>query len=69
MTYKSLKVKKINWYVFEWKIVKLIILRTKRKTKTAGKMKIQVIDIDCNFSLKLRNFQCRLGRHQKCEQF
>lgn len=39
------------------------------KEKTAGKMKIQVINIDCNFSLKLRHFQCMLGRHQKCEQF
>lgn len=40
-----------------------------KEKKTAGKMKIQVINIDCNFSLKLINFQCRLGRHQKCEQF
>lgn len=55
MIYKGLKMeKKINWYVNEWKIVKLII--SEEREKKAGKRKLQVINIDCNFSLTLRNF-------------
>lgn len=68
MTYKRLKMKKDKLVCFRVENCQIDNFENKEK-KTAGKMKIQVINIDCNFSLKLRNFQCRLGRHQKCEQF